>query len=72
MTSVINLNRYIGFASLLEAKMVDIEVPEVLQKPKSKQRGGRPKGGPKQNVLFIFLRHDLHIAAITDSFLNFF
>lgn len=36
------LEVYIGFASLLEAKMVDIEVPEVLQKPKSKQRGGRP------------------------------
>ena len=45
------LEVYIGFASLLEAKVVDIEVPEVLQK--SKQRGGRPKGGPKQNVISI-------------------
>lgn len=45
------LEVYIGFASLLEAKMVDIEVPEVSQepKPKSKRKGGRPKGGPKNN-----------------------
>lgn len=47
------LEVYIGFASLLEAKVVDIEVPEVLQKSKPKQRGGRPKGGPKQNVISI-------------------
>ena len=47
------LEVFIGFASLLEAKMVDIEVPEVLQKSKPKQRGGRPKGGPKQNVISI-------------------
>ncbi|WP_435303537.1 hypothetical protein [Thomasclavelia cocleata] len=47
------LEVFIGFASLLEAKMVDIEVPEVLQKSKPKQRGGRPKGGSKQNVISI-------------------
>lgn len=49
------LEVYIGFASLLEAKMVDLEVPEVSQepKPKSKRNGGRPKGGPKNNVISI-------------------
>lgn len=47
------LEVYIGFASLLEANLVDLEVPEVLQKSKPKQRGGRPKGGPKQNVISI-------------------
>jgi len=49
------LEVYIGFASLLEAKMVDLEVPEVSQepKPKSKRKGGRPKGGPKNNVISI-------------------
>ncbi len=47
------LGVYIGFASLLEANLVDLEVPEVLQKSKPKQRGGRPKGGPKQNVISI-------------------
>ena len=46
------LEVYIGFASLLEAKMVDLEVPEVLQKAKPK-RGGRPKGGSKHNVVSI-------------------
>lgn len=47
------LEVYIGFASLLEAKMVDLEVPKVLQKSKPKQRGGRPKGGPKHKVVSI-------------------
>lgn len=37
------LEVYIGFASLLEANLVDLEVPEVLQKPKPKQKGKRPK-----------------------------
>lgn len=46
-----DLEVYIGFASLLEAKMVDLEVPEVSQEPKRK--GGRPKGGPKNNVISI-------------------
>lgn len=47
------LEVYIGFASLLEAKMVDLEVPEVSQEPKTKQKRGRPKGGPKQNTISI-------------------
>ena len=47
------LEVYIGFASLLEAKMVDLEVPEVSQEPKPKRKGGRPKGGPKNNVISI-------------------
>lgn len=49
------LEVYIGFASLLEANLVDLEVPEVSQepKPKSKRKGGRPKGGPKNNVISI-------------------
>lgn len=49
------LEVYIGFASLLEAKMVDLEVPEVSQepKPKSKRKGGRSKGGPRNNVISI-------------------
>lgn len=49
------LEVYIGFASLLEAKLADLEVPEVSQepKPKSKRKGGRPKGGPKNNVISI-------------------
>lgn len=47
------LEVYIGFASLLEAKMVDLEVPEVSQEPKPKRKGGRPKGGSKHNVVSI-------------------
>lgn len=48
-----DLEVYIGFASLLEAKLADLEVPEVSQEPKPKRKGGRPKGGPKNNVISI-------------------
>lgn len=47
------LEVYIGFAPLLEAKMVELEVPEIPQKTEPKRKGGRPKGGPKNNVISI-------------------
>lgn len=46
------LEVYIGFAPLLKAEIADIDLPESTE-TKPKKRGGRPKGGPKNNVISI-------------------
>lgn len=46
-----DLEVYIGFAPLLKAEIADIDIPEPPAKPKSK--GGRPKGGPRNNKISI-------------------